>query len=169
MIYLGLDQSFTSSGYCLLDKDNIVDFGVIKTNQEDGDNHDRVNIIIKRLEEIYNSHKDVKLSMEGLSFGNNGNAIRNLAGLQYVIINKFKYEMKIGDITIISPKTVKKFATGSGGSAKAKVTKAMMAAALPEDVRTLFKSKYKVSQGFYDIVDAYWIAKYNQENIMETI
>jgi hypothetical protein len=45
----------------------------------------------------------------------------------------------------------------------------MMAAALPEDVRTLFKSKYKVSHGFYDIVDAYWIAKYNQENIMETI
>jgi Holliday junction resolvasome RuvABC endonuclease subunit len=169
MIYLGLDQSFTSSGYCLLNEDNIVDFGVIKTNQEDGDNHDRVNIIINKLEEIYNEHKEIKMSMEGLSFGNNGNAIRNLAGLQYVIINKFKYEMKIGDITIISPKTVKKFATGSGGSSKNKVTKAMMVAALPDDVRTLFKSKYKVSTGLYDIVDAYWIAKYNQSNIVEEL
>jgi len=167
MIYLGLDQSFTSSGYCLLNEDNIVDFGVIKTNQEDGDNHDRVHIIINKLEEIYNEHKEIKMSMEGLSFGNNGNAIRNLAGLQYVIINKFKYEMKIGDITIISPKTVKKFATGSGGSSKNKVTKAMMSAALPDGVRTLFKSKYKVSTGLYDIVDAYWIAKYNQSNIVE--
>jgi Holliday junction resolvasome RuvABC endonuclease subunit len=169
MIYFGLDQSFTSSGYCILNKDNIIDFGVIKTNPEDGDNHDRVHIIINKLEEIYNNHENVKLSMEGLSFGNNGNAIRNLAGLQYVIINKFKYELKIGDITIISPKTVKKFATGSGGSAKAKVTKPMMFAALPEDVKVLFKSKYKVSSGLYDIVDAYWIAKYNQSNIVEEL
>ena len=161
-IFIGIDQSFTSTGYCVIRDNEVLDFGVFKTTIHDGDIHDRANIIVNNITALCNNYKDFKFSMEGLSFGQRGSATRDLAGLQFIIINYIRFQLNILDINIISPKSIKKLATGSGGSSKVKVTKTMMVHSLPDEIKALFKTKYKTSTGLYDVTDAYYLAKYNQ-------
>ena len=158
MVYIGIDQSLSSSAYCIIEDDNMIEFGTIKTKKEDGDTFFRINQIVSNLKSIIIKFPNAKISIEGLSFGNSiGNSSRDLAGLQNVIINHFRYDLNIDDILIIAPTSVKKFATESG-----KAKKSEMVAALPEDVRAEFKKSFKVSTGLYDLADAYYIAKFNQ-------
>ena len=160
MVYIGIDQSYTSTGYCVIDQD-VIDFGTIKTDPSDliyrraGNSAD--NII-----ELINRYPDSKVSLEGLAFGIRGSATRDLAGLQFVIIDRIYNHTHIDDVQIITPKTIKKFATGSGGGTKKKVTKKDMFDSLPEDIQALFKTKYKTTNGLYDITDAYYLARVHQ-------
>ena len=163
-IFIGVDQSLTCTGYVVKQNDNIVDFGTIKTTAADGDVFARTQIIADKLSEIVNSYNNQKVALEGLSFGQRGSATRDLAGLQFVIITTIRKTTKINNITIAPPTTIKKFATGSGGSKKKKTTKSDMVDSLPEHVLNAFKTKgYKKSSGLYDITDAYWIATYLQQ------
>lgn len=161
-VFIGIDQSYTSTGYCVIKDNDVLDFGVFKTSIHDGDIHDRANNVVNNITSLCNNYNDFKFSMEGLSFGQRGSATRDLAGLQFIIINHIRFQLKVLDINIISPKSIKKFATGSGGSSKVKVTKTMMVHSLPEEIKALFKTKYKTSTGLYDVTDAYYLAKYNQ-------
>lgn len=157
MISIGIDQSYTSTGYCIIEED-ILDYGIIKTDK-DMDIHDRVTKITDNLIEIISKYPNSQITIEGLAFGIRGNATRDLAGLQFVIIHNLKRHLK--NFEVVAPTSLKKFATGSGGGKK-KITKADMFKALPEDIQKLFKSTHKISTGLYDITDAYWLAKYTK-------
>jgi Holliday junction resolvasome RuvABC endonuclease subunit len=160
MIHIGIDQSYSCTAYCILKGDNVLDFGTIKTKKDDGDIYFRANYIIQNLKEVIKQYNNLKVSIEGLAFGNTiGNSSRDLAGLIHIIINHFRYDLDMTDISIIAPTSVKKYATNNG-----KASKKEMVESLPENVRKLFKDKkYKVSTGLYDLTDAYYIAKINQQ------
>lgn len=161
MVYIGLDQSYTSTGYCVLNGDEIIEFGTFKTNATDTI-HRRAGESASMIVELVNKYPDSNVSIEGLAFGIRGSATRDLAGLQFVIIDRIYNNTNINDVQIITPKTIKKFATGSGGGTKKKVSKKDMFDSLPDDVKELFKTKYKSTNGLYDITDAYYLARTHQ-------
>ena len=154
-MFLGLDQSYNSFGYVMLDAQlNMVDFGTIKTKKTDGDHFDRCNIIATKINEYAKMHNPTAIAIEGLAFGIRGDATRDLAGLQFVIMTLFRNNGF--NPSIIPPLTLKKFATGNG-----KADKVAMANALPPEVLLSFQNKnYKKTTGLYDLSDAYFLAKH---------
>lgn len=128
-------------------------FDTIKTVGEDI--FLRARQVAQELETIVNQQHNLQtIGIEGLAFSKFGNATRDLAGLQFVIMNTLRHELG-QDVKIVSPNALKKFATGSG-----KAKKQEMVDFLPQHVLDLFKQQYKKSNGLYDVADAYWIAKY---------
>ena len=153
---LGVDQSYTSSGYCIIDAEqNIIEFGRLKSDTTK-DVYERALETAKKICELIEKHSLKKVNLEGLAFGIMGNATRDLAGLLFTIINLIKY--KIGEdveVTVIAPTSVKKLATGSG-----KAKKKDMVESLPKDVLEKFKqSGLKITTGLTDVTDAYWISR----------
>jgi len=154
MYYIGIDQSYTSTGIAVLDKDSsIIDCKILTSSKNDE--------IFKRAWDISNlivdeikKYDDCQIAIEGLAFAMRGNATRDLAGLQFSIITKIKFIL-MKDISIIAPPTLKKSATGNG-----KATKEQMISALPKNIYDLFtKDKnWKISRGLTDITDAYFLA-----------
>ncbi len=160
MKYIGIDQSYTSTGFVVLDDSKkIVECEIFSTPKTDD--------IFKRSWELsetiiteIDKYDECKLAIEGLAFSMRGNATRDLAGLQFSIINKVKFVLS-RDIVIVAPPTLKKSATGSG-----KASKEEMIDALPKDVLELFTKdrNWKKSRGLTDVTDAYFLARYLIEN-----
>ena len=165
-IYIGLDQSYTSTGYCVLNNKlylptPMIDFGICKTSAIDGDIYHRAIKITNKIIDLCSQYPTATIAIEGLSFGQRGSATRDLAGLQYVIITSLRTQLSINNTIVVAPTSVKKFATGSGGSAKSKITKIDMVNALPAFIRDSFIAKgFKKSTGLFDLTDAYWISKF---------
>lgn len=167
--FLGIDQSFTSTGYSILDENNqIVDFGrIITTEEAQGDVFERAYFVAYYVGVLYQAHLPKLVALEGLAFSKFGDATRDLAGLQFTIVNYLRNVIQIPkeEILIPTPNTVKKFATGKGNS-----NKDALVDSLPKDVLQLFKDrKYKKTTGLTDVTDAYWIARiavdtYHQKN-----
>lgn len=163
---LGIDQSFTSAGYVILDESGeVVDFGTIRTVGEkngvanDGDIFDRATMVTEGMIAHATEHDVALVGLEGLAFSKFGNATRDLAGLQFVLITQLKKTKFGGNMEIISPNLVKKFATGKGSA-----DKVAMAAAMPQKfLDDIAERNYKKTTGLYDIADAYWIARYTLE------
>jgi Holliday junction resolvasome RuvABC endonuclease subunit len=154
-MFLGLDQSYTSFGFCLLDHAlHVVDFGTIKTSDVDGDHYDRCDKMSKQIVRYAATHSPIEIAIEGLAFGMRGDATRDLAGLLFVLMTNLR-DQGFSPI-VVPPLTLKKFATNSG-----KADKAQLIAALPPDVLETFKEKnFKKTTGLTDITDAYFLAKY---------
>ena len=153
---MGIDQSFTSSGIIILNNDDIIHSECFKTNKK-ANSFNRAHVITMRIKELIEEHNPDIIAIEGLAFGMRGNATRDLAGLQFVIVTYIQ-EVLFKEVDIISPLTVKKFATGSGNSKKEE-----MISHLPEEVLQLFLSTgVKKTTGLADLTDAYWIAKFIQ-------
>ena len=156
MVYIGIDQSYTSTGFVVLDNNKkIIDCKIFSTNKDDDifkRSWDLSELIIQEI----SKYDECKLSIEGLAFSMRGNATRDLAGLQFSIINKIKFILN-KDITIVAPPTLKKSAIGSG-----KASKEEMIDALPTDILNLFtnEKKWKKSRGLTDVTDAYFLAEY---------
>lgn len=156
MIVMGIDQSYTSTGVIIMENDDIVFHDRICSDVNQ-DKFDRAQYIVDRLCHIYNKYKPTYVNIEGLSFGmSRGNVTRDLAGLQYVIIcNLRKYA---ANINIITPKSLKKFATDNG-----KATKVDMYNSLPNNILNYFVATgLKKTKGLYDLVDAYWLSVYKE-------
>jgi len=153
MKVMGIDQSFTSSGIIILNNDDIIHSECFKTNKEDN-RFNRAYVITVRIKQLIDEYHPDIIEIEGLAFAMRGNATRDLAGLQFVIVT-YLQEVMHKEVDIISPLTIKKFATGSG-----KAKKDEMISHLPEDVLQLFLSTgVKKTTGLADLTDAYWIAK----------
>ena len=153
MNILGIDQSYTSTGYCIINENrDVVRFGVINTSPETGNIYKRARLITNSIKQIADEYSAELIGIEGLAFGGFGNATRDLAGLQFLIIDSFGMEK----ITITAPTSVKKIAIGKH---KGKIKKQDLFEALPEIVKKSFLDfGLKKTKGLYDVTDSYWIA-----------
>lgn len=157
--FLGIDQSFNSCGVVVLDeKKKIVEATTIKSSKEQ-DIFDRAWFIADQLSSKFiTKYVPEFIGLEGLAFSKFGDATRDLAGLQFTIVNylRQRHTYGSGDLLIVSPNTLKKFATTKGNAKKEQ-----MVASLPKNVLESFqKQNYKKTTGLYDVTDAYWIARY---------
>lgn len=157
MNIMGLDQSFTSTGVVILDTSHkVIQAKIITTVKDKEDpltNFKRADDISNKISELCVSEGVHHVNIEGLGFGAVGDATRNLAGLQYLIVTKL---ISIGvTIDIIPPTALKKFATGSG-----KAKKEDMYESIQEKDSKFFEelSLVKKTKGRYDVADAYWLA-----------
>lgn len=159
MKILGIDQSYTSAGYCIIDdNEEVIDFGTIRTSVEDGDIFNRARIITNKIKKIAEEHAVDVVGLEGLAFGGFGSATRDLAGLQFLIVDSFRPTK----IEIIVPTSVKKLAVGK---IKRKIIKQDLVDALPEKTKNLFLERgLKKSKGLFDVTDSYWISVYTKRN-----
>jgi Holliday junction resolvasome RuvABC endonuclease subunit len=154
MTILSIDQSYTHCAYCIIDGRDVIHFGVIKSNKENSIYKRALDISLE-LGVVFTTYKPTEIRLEGLAFGMRGDATRDLAGLLFTIVNVISQLHTFDNFKILSPKTVKKRATGSG-----KATKKEMIAALPEDIKQKFKeANYKQTTGLSDLADAYWISQ----------
>lgn len=152
---IGIDQSFNHCGIVVLNKhQDIIESQVIKSNKQN-DIFDRANDVAQQLFNVCIKFNPTKIAVEGLSFNSRGNASRDLAGLQFVIINKLRTKFKNNQIIIISPQTIKKYATKRGNSKKNQLFDM-----LPDDIKVYFNNLgLKKSNGLLDLTDAYWCIK----------
>ncbi len=155
---LGIDQSYTSTGLVLIEDDEVIHFHKA-TSDKSKDVFDRCWDIVSQIRQYALEHKPDHVAIEGLAFGMTGNATRDLAGLQFAIITVMK-NIDLINIDIVTPLSLKKFATNDG-----KAKKDDMMKALPENVMSLFKDKgFKKTTGLADLTDAYFLAKFIQHN-----
>lgn len=156
MRYLGVDQSYTSSGIVIMDDDNKLVHSEIFKTSKDEDVFIRAWNISEKIVALIKEYGVESVSIEGLAFGSvNANATRDLAGLQFLIVTKVRLVLGL-PIEIIAPTSLKKFATTSG-----KATKKDMIAALPPEVLETFKAKgFRVTTGLADLTDAYFLAQF---------
>ena len=161
MKILGVDQSFTSTGWVVVQDGKMLNFGICNSNKDDN-KHIRAFQIAERVHQLAKKFKPDIIRMEGLAFTMVGNATRDLAGLQYAITTYLLLRMKEQRYTpsgnvpieIVSPKALKKFATESGNASKEQ-----MFDALPDDVRVQIGT-IKKTKGRYDATDAYWLTMF---------
>lgn len=152
MKVLAIDQSYTSSGLVVFDGEEVIHAEVFGTDKNN-DIFDRAWEIATHIKSIVNNYQIDHVAIEGLAFGMRGSATRDLAGLQFTIITNIKHDAGV-PVTIVSPKTVKLRATGSG-----KADKKAMLEALPEKIKIYFGEELgiKKTKGLYDCADSYWI------------
>jgi hypothetical protein len=161
-LYMGIDQSYTYTGWCVLTKNkDIVDCGVISSYKHE-DIFTRANHITTLLGLVVQKYVP-EIAIEGLAFGMIGNATRDLAGLQFVIICHLKIlQFKS---TIIAPTTIKKHARQilQISDPLIKMTdmkrKQNMHLALPQKIKEQLEPyKFLKTKGLYDVVDAWWLS-----------
>lgn len=157
MRFLGIDQSFTSTGIVVLDDyDSLIHHEVISTKKSDDalQIFQRMITISTQVIDIIKTHDIKSIAIEGLSFMSKGDATRNLAGLQGALVSSIIQKYPNDIVTIVAPPTLKKYATGSGKAKKEDIFDS-----LPTDIKELF-GKIPVAKGRYDLSDAYWLASY---------
>ncbi len=158
-VYLGIDQSLTCTGVCVLDQDlNILKAATI-SSPNSMDEFDRASYIAAVILTYIQSFNPTHVILEGLAFGSSGDATRKLAGLQFVIVTQIRSYCDI-PISIVAPTTLKKFATGSGKSKKP-----VMLEHVPSEAKQILTSHFKKTKGLYDVVDAYFLASYGKSKL----
>jgi len=157
MKILAIDQSYTSCGIVVLN-DGKMHYCERFVTDKTKDIYERAWDLVEHLRAIALNCKPDIIALEGLAFAKNGNATRDLAGLQSAIITVLRF---IDDyhVVIIPPNTVKKTATGKGNASKDD-----MVDALPHEVRQEFDALgVRKTTGLQDLSDAYWIGKSTEE------
>ena len=168
MLVLGIDQSYKSTGIVLLeDGAQVVEaltftaetVKIVKKVEVEIDRFDQSVEIAKFIGNYAVKHLPEAIGVEGLAHGGLGSMTRDLAGLQFTIINHLR-TLNFRRLELIPPTTVKKFATGKGNSKKE-----VLYEFLPESIKRLFDEEgFKKSKGRSDVTDAYWIARFLLEN-----
>lgn len=164
-IVIGIDQSYNSTGVCVMDSDKrVLDLFIIKIPTSVGDIFARANAVADKIAALLSKYMPIGIGLEGLAFAMMGDATRDLAGLQFTVVNKLRYAYDFHQIVIPPPNTVKKLATGMGNAKKEALYEA-----LPEEIKKLIEEKnYKKTTGRYDATDSYWIAVYTLEHFTPT-
>jgi len=164
MRVIGIDQSFQKCAFVFLENGAMTGFGVISTSKND-DVYRRAWTIAQELMKFCLDRRVDRFSIEGLAFGMRGNATRDLAGLQFVLLCALRFISGIDEFDVWSPTTIKKFASGSG-----KADKQLMIDSLPDDVRKTFESRgFKPKKGLDDLADAYFLASYSSKDVTGSI
>lgn len=153
-MFIGIDQSYTSTGIVVLDAAQAVVATLRITSTKDDDIFVRADNVSTAIADFVASHQPTRVAIEGLAFGMTGSATRDLAGLQFLAIVKLR--AKGFAPIIVSPSSLKKMALGVG-----KASKQEMIAALPQEVAERFAAEgYKKTKGLGDMADAFWLAKW---------
>lgn len=157
VVYIGIDQSFTGCGVVVIDNNGkVVDFSLTKTKKDQyPDMFDRATVVVDNVLSMVSKYPNSFVALEGLAFGSVGNATRDLAGLQFVLVTSLRTKLQKPE-QIYTPTTVKSRAVGRSK----KVTKGDMINALDDDIVKLFKDAgFLKTTGLGDLADAYWIAQ----------
>lgn len=155
-VIMGIDQSLTSTGICIIDGNTIVRTEVINTTKNNDDFIEDVMArsarIAARIVKLVTFHNVTHVTIESPSLCSVGNATRSLAMLFAVI----QHELRKAGFPPLSvpPKTLKKVATGSGNAKKEDMLNAVPAHVM---VHLMHAPKTK---GRYDLADAYHLATY---------
>lgn len=160
MFYIGIDQSYTSTGFVVLDDNNTLLYSNVFSSPKENDAFTRSWNLSELIITEIAKYKDCAIAIEGLAFSMTGNATRDLAGLQFTIVNKIKFILN-KSVLIVAPPSLKKHATGNG-----KASKELMINALPQEVLYVFtkEKNWKKSRGLTDVTDAYFLADYLIKN-----
>lgn len=159
MKVLAIDQSFTSCGIVVTNDDDLL-YCERYCSDPDLDVFKRAWEIAQHISKLAHQHLPQIVAVEGLAFNKFGNATRDLAGLQFVIVTQLRY-LNNFPVVVVSPNSVKKIATGKGNS-----NKQQMVDILPDSVKKKFDAlKVRKSTGLYDLTDAYWIAIAANKNV----
>lgn len=154
MLFMGIDQSFTKTGIVITDQDNNVVGTKLVFSDKTDDVFMRAWKISEGISEVIKQHNPDMIGIEGLAYSMKGNATRDLAGLQFTIVNRIRFIHGL-DVAIVSPLMIKKVATGKGHAKKDE-----MINALPDIVLQFFLAEgVKKSKGLTDLADAYWICR----------
>lgn len=159
-IIFGIDQSYRKCGVVILNSDDITHMEIISANKE-LDIFDQATDVANKISGLITKFTPKIVGLEGLAYSSQGNRTRDLGGLFFTIILMLRYIHFFTDIPIVPPTTLKKFATGHGRSKKKELHEA-----LPENIKELIRNNgfTSIAKGREDITDAYWVAKYLQEN-----
>ena len=153
MKILAVDQSFTNSGIVVMKDSQMLHCETFKTDKAK-DIYTRTWNIVQKIEQVFDEYKPDIIALESLSFSSNGNATRDLAGLQYSAITYFRFIREV-EVEIVHIGTIKKFATGFGNAKKI-----VLLEHLPIDVRKTFDELgVKKTTGLLDLTDAYWLGR----------
>jgi hypothetical protein len=115
------------------------------------------------LSNLFVCNKQYKVLIEDFSFGSTGRSILNIAENSATLKYCLRYEHGI-NYNIISPKTIKKFATGSGNASKDEMI-ACFEKETGFDILNFFDvKKLKNPKPVDDLVDSYYLCKYCFEN-----
>lgn len=150
---LSIDQSFTSSGICIFEDGKMIHAERFVTDKA-LDIYERAWKVADKVVDVAKHFNVSHVGIEGLAFSKFGDATRDLAGLQFVIITRLRFIENM-NVVIVPPNTVKKVATGKGNAKKEELLEC-----LPPDIREVFdKMNLKKSTGLLDLTDAFWIGK----------
>ena len=162
-IFIGIDQSITHSGVTILKKENnkilILDSFGISTNTKLTFEERLLTIerIIFEKIKLFNN-EELSVGVEGLAYNrNNTNNTSMLFGLFSLIITRLcLFNIRY---SIITPNSLKKFATGYGHS-----TKEEMIDQIGEEFLNILLRKSNIknirSKKFEDISDSFWLAMF---------
>jgi len=150
MLYVGLDPSLTNFGAVIIDEDlKIVKSQILKSSPKKSMEYRLLHLTNNVFEMFPGPAKDIKknvrIAIEGLSYGSKGQSVAELGALHYFLRilffdNDLKYQ-------VIPPTTLKKYVCGTG---KAKKDLVLLNA----------YKKFKVSFESADICDAYCLARF---------
>lgn len=162
--YMGIDQSLSKTGVVILEGDKVIHHEVIHTDKTGftiyHDVLSRSQAIADRITKLKTMYEVDHWAMEGLSFGSNGAATRNLA----ILFSKVCSTLFEVNPYTVAPMTLKKFATGSGKASKEDMLEEVY---VHNPVFGELLKPLSISKGKHDLADAYWIAHYLKEEIID--
>lgn len=173
--YVGIDQSFTSTGLVAIPEDTVYGFGAYPANHHgdavvlalptylvirtESDKEDplqkfkRAASICAQVIDFIAQYNEPAVTIEGLGFAARGDATRDLGGLQYLIVSRL-IERGISP-TILAPTSLKKRFTGNGKASKKEMVEAVKASCVGFHG---VLSETPGTKGKYDLADAYALA-----------
>jgi hypothetical protein len=186
MICIGVDYSLNSPALCIHEGDNFSFSNctfrflaqkksqIFKTPQFYGIERDNSLFFQSPIEKynytknilfsgVFDPQKNYNILIEDFSFGSVGRSILNIAENSAIMKYSLKYEFNVNYATI-SPKTIKKFATGSGNASKDDMINSFVSET-GFDIMEFFDLKeIKNPKPVDDLVDSYFLCKYTFEN-----
>lgn len=169
MLQIGIDQSYTSTGIVFHNGTKVIEHAVISTKKTEShlEKMIRAREISNTTHHLIREHvmlrlqqnmDDVKICIEGLSYGSSGKmaaANRDLAGLQFMMIDELLNSFDEEQIRIVAPTSLKKLATGKGNAKKE-----LLYECLESHNKDFFDeiSCIPKTRGRLDLVDAYWLS-----------
>lgn len=149
MLYIGIDPSYSSTGLIILNPAaEIQKQETIKVNKKGTNTVYRLKLIKEKLIDPIiklNEDGEIKVCMEGPSYGSRGSFILQMGALNY-FIQYWLYNSNI-DYTVRTPNELKKFVTGKGNCKKDLI------------LLKVFK-KWGEEFDCDDLADAYGLARY---------
>jgi Holliday junction resolvasome RuvABC endonuclease subunit len=158
---MGVDQSMTSTGVVLLDYSGNVQYYEIVGTDSNNPYCDRIHEVAISLAVLQATKNVTHVVFEKPVFGQiKGNSVSKLLGLHHYLESFMESKTDADVVTSVNLSTIKKFATGNG-----RADKSAMIDSLPDDILDMLSAEYKKTTGLRDLADAYWIAKWQLEQM----